>query len=89
MDEFSELYNSLLAVEAPPKDAAVAEGRTPQLSQDVCETIARNLMFFDSDKEKQRRLEMAERLLKRITESSISLSAQLFDSMVQIFTDSQ
>lgn len=46
-------------------------------------------MQFDSDKEKQRRLEMAERLLKRTMESTIVLSAKLFDSLVFVFTESQ
>ena len=46
-------------------------------------------MQFDSEKEKQRRLEMAERLLKRTMESNIVLSAKLFDSLVFVFTESQ
>jgi hypothetical protein len=46
-------------------------------------------MQFDSDKEKQRRLEMAERLLKRTMESTIVLSSKLFDSLVFVFTESQ
>lgn len=59
------------------------------MTQQVCETIARNLMLFDSEKEKQRRLDMAERLLKRTFDSSITLSAKLFDSLVFVFTESQ
>lgn len=46
-------------------------------------------MLFDNEKEKQRRLEMAERLLKRTMESSIVLTAKLFDSLVFVFTESQ
>jgi hypothetical protein len=46
-------------------------------------------MEFDNEKEKQRRLEMADRLFKRIIENSISLSAKLFDSLVFVFTESQ
>jgi len=46
-------------------------------------------MLFDSEKEKQRRLEMAERLFKRIIDSSIVLSGRLFDSLVFVFTESQ
>jgi hypothetical protein len=46
-------------------------------------------MLFDSEKEKQRRLDMAERLLKRTFDSSITLSAKLFDSLVFVFTESQ
>ncbi len=46
-------------------------------------------MLFDNEKEKQRRLEMAERLFKRIIENSITLSGRLFDSLVFVFTESQ
>lgn len=46
-------------------------------------------MFFDNEKEKQRRLEMAEKLFKRILENSINFSAKLFDSLVFVFTESQ
>jgi hypothetical protein len=59
------------------------------LTPAVSESIARNLMLFDNEKEKQRRLEMAERLLKRTMESSIVLTAKLFDSLVFVFTESQ
>ena len=62
---------------------------TTILNQNVSESIARNLMLFDNEKEKQRRLEMAERLLKRTLESSIVLSSKLFDSLVFVFTESQ
>ena len=46
-------------------------------------------MLFDSEKEKQKRLEMTERLLKRSLESSIILSSKIFDSLVFVFTESQ
>jgi hypothetical protein len=46
-------------------------------------------MLFDSEKEKLRRLEMAEKLLKRTFEMTINLSAKLFDSLVFVFTESQ
>ena len=46
-------------------------------------------MLFDNEKEKQRRLEMAEKLLRRTLDTSIVLSAKLFDSLVSVFTESQ
>jgi hypothetical protein len=82
VEEFTELYNKIV-----PDTTVTAS--TTHLTQNVSETIARNLMQFDSEKEKQRRLEMAERLLKRTMESSIVLSAKLFDSLVFVFTESQ
>jgi hypothetical protein len=82
IDEFTEVYNKLVT-EAPTTPT------TTILTQNVSESIARNLMYFDNEKEKQRRLEMAERLLKRTMESSIVLSAKLFDSLVFVFTESQ
>ena len=82
IDEFTELYNKIV-----PETTVTAS--TTQLTQNVSESIARNLMQFDSDKEKQRRLEMAERLLKRTMESTIVLSSKLFDSLVFVFTESQ
>ena len=82
IDEFTEVYGKLVS-DSPTTPA------TTILTQNVSESIARNLMFFDNEKEKQRRLEMAERLLKRTMESSIVLSAKLFDSLVFVFTESQ
>lgn len=79
IDEFSDLYTKLLG----DKDVNV------QLNQAVCESIAGNLMEFDSDKEKHRRLEMAERLVKRILSQSIVLSGKLFDSIIFTYTESQ
>lgn len=46
-------------------------------------------MIFDSEKEKLRRLEMTEKLLKRTFEMAINLSAKLFDSLVFVYTESQ
>lgn len=46
-------------------------------------------MLFDNEKEKQRRLEMAERLFRRVIDNSITLTARLFDSLVFVFTESQ
>lgn len=82
IDEFTDLYNKIVP------DTHVTT-QTTQLTQNVSEAIARNLMHFDSDKEKQRRLEMADRLLKRTMESSIVLTGQLLDSLVFVFTESQ
>lgn len=78
MEEFSDLYNKLLG-----------EKEKEQLNQVVCESIARNLMLFDSEKEKQRRLEMAEKLVKRVIEGQIMFSGKLFDGLVFVFTESQ
>jgi hypothetical protein len=82
IDEFTEVYSKLVS-DAPTTPT------TTILTQNVSESIARNLMYFDNEKEKQRRLEMTERLLKRTMESSIVLSAKLFDSLVFVFTESQ
>ena len=82
IDEFTDLYNKIVL------DTTVTASTT-KLTQSVSESIARNLMLFDSEKEKQRRLEMAERLLKRTMESTIVLSAKLFDSLIFVFTESQ
>jgi len=82
IDEFTEVYSKLVS-DAPTTP------NTTILTQNVSESIARNLMYFDNEKEKQRRLEMTERLLKRTMESSIVLSAKLFDSLVFVFTESQ
>lgn len=46
-------------------------------------------MHFDSEKEKARRLEMAERLFRRVMDANISFSARLFDSLIFVFTESQ
>jgi hypothetical protein len=59
-----------------------------QLNQTVSETIAANLMFFDNEKEKQKRLDMADKLVKRVLESSIVFSGKLFDSLIFVFTES-
>lgn len=67
IDEFADLYGKLLAI--GEKDKAAGAGVAPQFTQEVCESIARTLMEFDSEKEKQRRLEMAEKLFKRILEN--------------------
>lgn len=82
MEEFNELYSKL--VQDTPTSPS-----TTILTQQVSETIARNLMFFDTDKDKQRRLDMTERLLKRTLESSIILSGRMFESLVFVFTESQ
>jgi hypothetical protein len=82
IDEFTELYSKLVS-DTPTTPT------TTILTPAVSESIARNLMLFDNEKEKQRRLEMAERLLKRTMESSIMLTAKLFDSLVFVFTESQ
>lgn len=98
IDEFSDLYNKLLAeapatptpaTAAPAKEGEVAAPVKQKLTQEICEQIAKNLMFFDSDKEKQRRLEMAERLFRRVIDANISFSGKLFDSLVFVFTESQ
>jgi hypothetical protein len=82
IDEFTELYNKIV-----PETSVTAS--TTALTQQTSQMIARNLMLFDSEKEKQRRLEMAERLLRRTMESNIVLSATLLDSLVFVFTESQ
>lgn len=95
IDEFSELYNKLLAEGSPTpvkkegEGAAATPATEQKLTQEVCESIAKNLMLFDNEKEKQRRLEMAEKLFKRTIDSSITLTAKLFDSLVFVFTESQ
>jgi hypothetical protein len=78
MDEFTDLFSKLLG----EKDKL-------QVNQLVCESIARNLMLFDTEKEKQKRLEMAEKLMKRILENQITFTGKLFDSLVFVFTESQ
>ena len=78
IDEFADLYNKLLG----EKDKV-------QLNLHICESVARNLKKFDMEKEKYRRLEMTEKLVKRVFESQINLSSQLFDSLVNVFTESQ
>ncbi len=97
IDEFGELFNKLLT--EPPKATPVTEkegevaAAVPQqqagLTQDTCEQIAKNLMLFDSDKEKARRLDMAERLFRRVIDANIDFSGRLFDSLVFVFTESQ
>jgi len=77
LDEFYDLFNQLTG------------GEKAELSQNVFENIGKNLMIFDSDKEKQRRLEMADRLHKKAIEQRIILSPNLFDSLVNIFTETQ
>ncbi len=79
IDEFSDLYLKLLN----EKDQTIV------LSQPICESLALNLMEFDSDKEKLRRLDMAERLVKRIIQQQIGFSGKLFDSIVYTYTESQ
>ena len=69
-------------------EGATATPDTNVITQEVCESIARNLMHFDNDKEKQRRLEMAERLTKKVFDSSIMMSPKLFDSLVFVYTES-
>jgi hypothetical protein len=82
IEEFTELYNKIV-----PETTVTAS--TTALTQQTSESIARNLMLFDSEKEKQRRLEMAERLLRRTMESNIVLSGRLLDGLVYVFTESQ
>ena len=79
IDEFSDLYNKLVST----TDAEI------KLSQEVCEAIANNLMHFDTEKDKMKRLEMTEKLLRRVFEDHIMLSAKLFESLVSVFTESQ
>ena len=59
------------------------------VDQQVCEAIATNLMLFDSEKEKNKRLEMTEKLVKKIVDNTITMSGKLFDSLVFVFTESQ
>ena len=51
MDDFIDLFTRILSEK---------DGLT--LTQRAFEDIGRNLMLFDSDKEKQKRLELAEKL---------------------------
>ena len=51
--------------------------------------MAKNIILFDNDKEKTRRLDMAEKLLKKCLEEKVTISANFFDSLVYIFTESQ
>lgn len=53
------------------------------------ESISTNLMLFDGEKEKNKRLDMAERLVKKIGETSSDMSGVLIDSLTQVFTESQ
>ena len=55
----------------------------------VLENIASNLMLFDGEKEKFKRLEMAEKLVKKTTETATAMSGPLIDSLTQVFTESQ
>jgi hypothetical protein len=59
------------------------------MTQHIAEQIAKNLIHFDSDKEKARRLDMAEKLFSRVIDLNIEFSAHLFDSLVFVFTESQ
>ena len=46
-------------------------------------------MIFDSEKEKMQRLDMLERLMKKVYEGKIKITGKLFDSAVFIYTESQ
>lgn len=46
-------------------------------------------MFFDNEKEKYKRLEMTEKLSKRVLESDIPFTGKLFDSLIFVYTESQ
>ena len=55
----------------------------------MCEELGRTLQYFDSEGEKQARLEMMEALQTKIMIEKIVLSSKLFDSLVYVYTESQ
>ena len=46
-------------------------------------------MLFDEEKEKFKRLEMAEKLQKKIQKNRVELTGAVFDSLVFVYTESQ
>ncbi|CDW78620.1 UNKNOWN [Stylonychia lemnae] len=79
LEEFTDLYQKLMG----DKDGKY------KFDESVCEQICLNLMHFDSDKEKMIRLDMTEKLMKKVYGESITITGKLFDSAVYIFTESQ
>jgi len=56
LDEFVDLYGKLLG----DKDHDV------QFNQEICESLSSNLLQFDNEKDKQIRLDMIEKLVRKI-----------------------
>lgn len=46
-------------------------------------------MEFDTEQEKNRRLDMTEKLQKQVFDRKIQISSELFDSIAYIYTESQ
>lgn len=79
LDEFVDLYGKLLG----DKDHDV------QFNQEICESLSSNLLQFDNEKDKQIRLDMIEKLVRKIRSQQLVFSGKLFDSIVYVYTEAQ
>lgn len=60
-----------------------------ELTSPIVEGVAENLTIFDNEKEKMKRLEMTEKLQKRVVNNKLFVTGPLFHSFVYIYTESQ
>ena len=83
LTEFTDIFNKVII-------AAEQEGENAQkLDLNMCENIAQDLMEFDTEKEKMTRLDMTQKLNKRVINFDVELSGKLLDSLAYIYTESQ
>lgn len=59
-----------------------------ELTSPIVEGVAENLTIFDNEKEKMKRLEMTEKLQKRVVNNKLFVTGPLFHSFVYIYTES-
>ena len=64
-------------------------GEKHPMDQTMAMELGRTLMMFDSEDQKQSRLDMAYQLHQSILEHKLKMTEQLFDSLVYVFTESQ
>jgi hypothetical protein len=76
LDEFVEIFNKIVTDKV-------------ELTSQIAEGVAKNLKMFDNEKEKMKRLELTERLQRRVYANKLFLTGPLFDALVFIYTESQ
>jgi len=76
LDEFTDLFTKLTSDNVEP-------------DQNIYDNIGQNLRVFDNDKEKNKRVELADILFKKVLGSKLIFTSSLFDSIIFILAESQ
>lgn len=81
LPEFTDLYNKILNMSEKEGDEA------SKVTLEMFEQVSTDLVQFNNEKEKMQRLEMTEKLEKKIIDLGLDLTGKTIDSCVYVYTE--